>query len=166
MCLLLTYLLTAVPSILTLRQILIHKSFNRFATVGLPVAEWAITKAYQTFHHHSTTEVGHLKYGSTDGILKYLWVFPKIGVPQNGWFIMENHIKDGWFGGKTHYFRKHPYGSLANQYHSGSNSPSCEFPHFSMPLSSGLPPNRGKNNLPNLEILCWTGLDSVFLPGW
>ena len=21
------------------------------------------------------------------------WVFPKIGVPQNGWFIMENHIK-------------------------------------------------------------------------
>ena len=23
----------------------------------------------------------------------YLWVFPKIGVPQNGWFIMENPIK-------------------------------------------------------------------------
>ena len=22
-----------------------------------------------------------------------IWVFPKIGVPQNGWFIMENHIK-------------------------------------------------------------------------
>ena len=22
-----------------------------------------------------------------------LWVFPKIGVPQNGWFIMENPIK-------------------------------------------------------------------------
>ena len=21
------------------------------------------------------------------------WVFPKIGVPQNGWFIMENPIK-------------------------------------------------------------------------
>ena len=36
------------------------------------------------------------------------WVFPKIGVPQNGWFIMENPIKNGWFGGKTHYFRKHP----------------------------------------------------------
>ena len=38
-----------------------------------------------------------------------IWVFPKIGVPQNGWFIMENHIKSGWFGGKTHYFRKHPF---------------------------------------------------------
>jgi len=23
----------------------------------------------------------------------YKWVFPKIGVPQNGWFIMENPIK-------------------------------------------------------------------------
>ena len=23
----------------------------------------------------------------------YTWVFPKIGVPQNGWFIMENPIK-------------------------------------------------------------------------
>ena len=22
-----------------------------------------------------------------------IWVFPKIGVPQNGWFIMENLIK-------------------------------------------------------------------------
>ena len=22
-----------------------------------------------------------------------IWVFPKIGVPQNGWFIMENPIK-------------------------------------------------------------------------
>ena len=29
----------------------------------------------------------------------------KIGVPQNGWFIP---IKMGWFGGKTHYFLKHP----------------------------------------------------------
>ena len=25
--------------------------------------------------------------------VKPLWVFPKIGVPQNGWFIMENRIK-------------------------------------------------------------------------
>ena len=23
----------------------------------------------------------------------YIWMFPKIGVPQNGWFIMENPIK-------------------------------------------------------------------------
>ena len=40
-----------------------------------------------------------------------IWVFPKIGVPQNGWFIMELKWKTllrlmiwGY-----HYFRKHPY---------------------------------------------------------
>ena len=32
-------------------------------------------------------------------IFQNIWVFPKIGVPQNGWFIMENPIKTGWFGG-------------------------------------------------------------------
>ena len=30
-----------------------------------------------------------------------VWVFPKIVVPQNGWFVMENPIKMGWFGGTT-----------------------------------------------------------------
>ena len=34
---------------------------------------------------------------------------PKTGVPQNGWFIIENPIQNGWFGGKTHHFWKHPY---------------------------------------------------------
>ena len=28
----------------------------------------------------------------------HIWVFPKIGVPQNGWFIMENPIKMDDFG--------------------------------------------------------------------
>ena len=42
---------------------------------------------------------------------RWQWVFPKIGVPQNGWFIMENPIKlNGWFGGtiicgNTHIWR-------------------------------------------------------------
>ena len=27
--------------------------------------------------------------------------FQKIGIPQNGWFIMENPMKMGWFGGTT-----------------------------------------------------------------
>ena len=40
------------------------------------------------------------KFGSmwTDRF-SHIWVFPKIVVPQNGWFIMENPIKNGWFGG-------------------------------------------------------------------
>ena len=26
-------------------------------------------------------------------LVEHIWVFPKIGVPQNGWFIMENPIE-------------------------------------------------------------------------
>ena len=33
-----------------------------------------------------------------------IWMFPKIGVPQNGWFIMENPIKMGDLGGNTPIF--------------------------------------------------------------
>ena len=29
----------------------------------------------------------------------YIWVFPTIGVPQNGWFVMKNHIKIDVWGG-------------------------------------------------------------------
>ena len=31
---------------------------------------------------------------------EWIWVFPKIGVPQKGWFMMENPIKMDDLGGK------------------------------------------------------------------
>ena len=40
--------------------------------------------------------------------VKVTWVLPKIGVPPNGWFIMENPIKRGMIWGYT-YFWKHPH---------------------------------------------------------
>ena len=36
-----------------------------------------------------------------------IWVFPKIGIPQNGWFTMETLLK--WMIWGYPYFRKHPY---------------------------------------------------------
>ncbi len=39
-----------------------------------------------------------------------IWVFPNIGVgPQNAWFIMENPIKMGWFGGTPIFGNIHIY---------------------------------------------------------
>jgi len=38
------------------------------------------------------------------------WVFPRIGVPQNGWFMMEILLK--WMIWGYHYFWKHPYLNL------------------------------------------------------
>ncbi len=37
-----------------------------------------------------------------------IWMFPKIVVPQNGWFIMETLLK--WMIWGYHYFWKHPDG--------------------------------------------------------
>ena len=39
-----------------------------------------------------------------------IWMFPKIVVPQNGWFIREIPLLK-WMIWGYHYFRKHPYSS-------------------------------------------------------
>ena len=52
-------------------------------------------------------------------------MFPKIGVPQNGWFIMEKPSENGWFGGFSPYFWKHPYSSFSS-HDTTSHPPTAE----------------------------------------
>ena len=57
----------------------------------------------------SMLSLKHVQY------MLHIWGFPKIMVPQNGWFIMENSIFNGWFGstsilGNTHIHIYTPHG--------------------------------------------------------
>ena len=47
--------------------------------------------------HPSTLANNRACIGSTgfSPVYIYIWMFPKIGLPQNGWFILENPIKMG-----------------------------------------------------------------------
>ena len=40
-----------------------------------------------------------------------IWVFPKVGVPQNGWFVMKTLFKNGMIWG-YHYFWKQTYATI------------------------------------------------------
>ena len=44
-------------------------------------------------NHPPKTELLGLAGDSDCSWAQLIWVFPKIGVPQNGWFIMETPIK-------------------------------------------------------------------------
>ena len=47
-------------------------------------------KTYKVQHHLVSFSLPYFKHPI---VLVSIWVFPKIGVPQNGWFIMETPIK-------------------------------------------------------------------------
>ena len=66
------------------------------------------SKPVKNVQHFVVGHAGNNEAGPPpEKILKHrpwIWVFPKIGVPQNRWFIMENPIKMDDLGGKSTIF--------------------------------------------------------------
>ena len=53
-----------------------------------------------------------------NGRFTNIWVFPKLGYPKMDGLTWKTLFFNGWFGGKTPYFWKRPYGFDANVMHS------------------------------------------------
>ena len=93
-------------------------------------------------------------------IIDDIRMFPKIVVPQNGWFIMENPIKNGWFGGTTIFGNTHTYPSnpfqkiwLSPWFHHFLKTPPLLFVYLPSQSNQilrifGPPPVRWRNSSP------------------
>ena len=68
-----------------------------------------------------------------------IWVFPKIGVPQNGMIYNGNPYWNGWFG-LYHHFRKHTYGTPTNRDLKQKNT-SKRLPTWPICCSKSMDPN-------------------------
>ena len=82
-----------------------------------------------------------------------IWVFPKIGVPQNGWFIMENPIK--WMIWGAHpYFWRATY--LLHKHRAFMCGQSPKFSAiWDLSLSLAGEPTRPVVIIPKWAFICW-----------
>jgi hypothetical protein len=47
----------------------------------------------KTMDNHYFEWVNQIELAIFNGYVGYIWGFPETGIPQNGWFIVENPIK-------------------------------------------------------------------------
>ena len=65
-----------------------------FSSIHSAAFRWSSTSTVQlVYPTHPKSSMPSRKFFVVYSQWLTIWVFPKIGVPQNGWFIMENPIK-------------------------------------------------------------------------
>ena len=67
--------------------------FNQFRQFDVCVMGAGVVSSHDMCHHHQPSDVFSLWAQDLGDLWAAIWVVPKIGGPQNGWFIMENPIK-------------------------------------------------------------------------
>ena len=101
----------------SLMEPLLEKNQDRDTLIkkGNWVGSWNMFESGRKWSFIAMVDTKLIKIGEIlveQMMLIKIWVFPKIGVPQIGWFIMEKPIK--WMIWGYHYFRKPPSGSALN----------------------------------------------------
>ena len=96
-----------------LKELFFYSFGTMLCSILLSWLDPEILKCIWDHHHPSELQCKNCRT-SLSCFTLFIWVFPKIGVPQNGWFIMENLIKMDDLGRKTHHFRKQPFRPLVS----------------------------------------------------
>ena len=93
-----------------------------------------------------------------------IWVFPKIGVPQNGWFTRENPIRIDDLGGTPVFGNTHIKESQADKFFFELPSTAISRPRVALvapPWAQGVPSDRAPAAAASEDMIHWGSCGSV-----